>query len=154
MIYYLDSSAAVKLYVVEAGSDWLHHLLLAQEQTPVALSSHLLCVEIWSAFARRLRDGTVTATQHTHMNDWFLEHRHALYSLTAVNEAIIQRTHTLFVHHPLRAYDAMHLATALLINQQLLEKHLPALTFLCADDRLLTAAAAEGLAIDNPNAHP
>jgi hypothetical protein len=28
------------------------------------------------------------------------------------------------------------------------------LTFICADTRLLAAATAEGLLIDNPNAHP
>ncbi|MBN2002220.1 MAG: hypothetical protein JXA21_02585 [Anaerolineae bacterium] len=39
-------------------------------------------------------------------------------------------------------------------NQWLLTNHLPALIFLCADERLLTAAVAEGLVVDNPNTHP
>jgi hypothetical protein len=45
------------------------------------------------------------------------------------------------------------LATALTSNRLLSDSGLPALTFLCADDRLLDAATAEGLATDNPNCH-
>ena len=56
--------------------------------------------------------------------------------------------------HPLRAYDAIHLATALMVNRRLLAAGVLGLVFLCADDRLLQAAVAEGLAVDNPNEHP
>ncbi len=154
MTYYLDSSVAVKLYVTETGSDWMRSLLLTPPQDLVVISSHLLCVEVWSAFARRLRAGTVTLDQHTRIHDWFLQHRHELYRFRAVDEEIIQKTRELFVAYALRAYDAIHLATALLANRQLLSKHLPPVTFLCADDQLVAAAAAEGLAVDNPNDHP
>ncbi|MEW5958023.1 MAG: type II toxin-antitoxin system VapC family toxin, partial [Chloroflexota bacterium] len=57
--YYLDSSAAVKLYVAETGSDWLRDLLLVEPPVAV-LSSQLLRVELWSAFARRQREGTLS----------------------------------------------------------------------------------------------
>jgi len=46
------------------------------------------------------------------------------------------------------------LAAALDTNRQLMNARRPGLVFLCADDRLLQAAAAEGLAVDNPNDHP
>ena len=55
---------------------------------------------------------------------------------------------------PLRAYDAVHLATAWLLNEELLRAGQPPLTFVCADDRLMTIAQAEGLLTDNPNHHP
>lgn len=60
--YYLDSSAAVKLYVAQAGADWLHGLLL-NEPSVAVLSSHLLRVELWSAFARRHREGNLSAAE-------------------------------------------------------------------------------------------
>jgi predicted nucleic acid-binding protein len=53
---YLDTSAAVKLYVSEVGSGWLLRLLVSG-QLPIILSSRLLRVELWSTFARRLREG-------------------------------------------------------------------------------------------------
>ena len=151
--YYLDSSVAVKLYVAEIGSDWVRSLLLTTPQDLAVISSHLLCVEVWSAFSRRLRAGTVTLDQHTRIHDWFLQHRYKLYRFKAVDEEIVQATRELFRAYGLRAYDAIHLATALLANRQLLSKHLPPVIFLCADDQLISAAAAEGLAVDNPNDH-
>jgi hypothetical protein len=56
--------------------------------------------------------------------------------------------------YPLRAYDAVQLASALLTHDTLQVIGLPPPTFLAADDRLLATAEAEGLATDNPNAHP
>jgi|GEM_PF-1352005 len=56
--------------------------------------------------------------------------------------------------HPLRAYDAVQLASALIVNQTLTEVDLPVPAFLSADDRLLNTARAEGLPTDNPNLHP
>ena len=59
----------------------------------------------------------------------------------------------LLERHPLRAYDAVQLASGLFANDLLIAMEQPTLTFLCADDRLLAAAQAEGLAIDNPNSY-
>ena len=87
--YYLDTSAAVKLYVNETGSNWLRQLLIT---TPpgVIVSSVLLRVEIWSAFTRRQAEGTLTPTECARLRDWFNEHRAALYRFSPVNETIIQ----------------------------------------------------------------
>lgn len=68
--------------------------------------------------------------------------------------AVVDSASGLLECHPLRAYDAIHLATALSAQQFLADQNYPALTFLSADDRLNQAATAEGLAVDNPNAHP
>jgi hypothetical protein len=46
--------------------------------------------------------------------------------------------------HPLRAYDAVQLSTALLLHADLLGIGYE-LTFVCADARLLEIAQAEGL---------
>lgn len=151
--YYLDTSAAVKLYVPEVGSNWLRDLL-TPDQEPVVLSSLLLRVEMRSAFARRLREGTVTPDEYADMCYLFDVHRAAFYRLSPVAEMVIRRACTLVERHPLCGYDAVHLATALLLNQQLLDAGVATPIFLSADDRLNAAASAEGLAVDNPNHHP
>jgi hypothetical protein len=151
--YYLDTSAAVKLYVSETGSDWLRHLL-ASDQSLIVLSSLLLSAEIRSAFARRLREGSVTLDEHARMRDLFAEHRYGLYRFVSVSEAIIESACDLIDNHPLRTYDAVHLATALAINHWLEETGEAGLVFLSADARLNDAGAAVGLAVDNPNDHP
>ena len=56
--------------------------------------------------------------------------------------------------NPLRAYDAVQLATAWLLNQDLLDSAQAPLTFISADDRLLDIAQSEGLLTANPNHHP
>jgi hypothetical protein len=51
--------------------------------------------------------------------------------------------------HALRGYDAVQLAAALDVRLQV-----PMLTLVSADDELNAAATAEGLPVENPNAHP
>jgi len=53
--------------------------------------------------------------------------------------------------YPLRAYDAVQLATALRLNSVMLENELPPLTFVSADEILCEAAEAENIASVNPN---
>jgi len=148
--YYLDSSAAVKLYVAETGAGWLHNLLLVEPPVAV-LSSHLLRVELWSAFARRRREGALSTADFEQTITWFTEHLHSLYRLVPVTESVLQVACTLLETYPLRGIDALHLATATILNQQLAAAELAPLIFLSADARLNQAAQAAGLMVSNPN---
>ena len=56
--------------------------------------------------------------------------------------------------HPLRAYDALHLACALAVREAIARQQLSIPVFVAADDALLAAAAAEGFPVDNPLQHP
>ena len=72
----------------------------------------------------------------------------------AVSADILQSAHRLALRHPLRADDAVHLATALELGERMLWAGLPAPIFVSADAILLAAACgAEGLAAENPNEH-
>jgi hypothetical protein len=152
-IYYADTSALLKRYVQEVGSPWLI-ALVAPEQHPLVIASKLTIVEMTSAFARRRRENTITGAMYDEVNQAFLDDCRAQYQLVDVDDSIIARAQELLDSHPLRAYDAMHLATALIVNQFYVNTYQRPLTFLCADDRLNVAASAEGLAVDNPNHHP
>lgn len=55
--------------------------------------------------------------------------------------------------HPRRAGDAIQLASALTASAVLQTVGLPPLVFLAADDRLLAAALAEQLPVDDPRSH-
>ena len=152
-VYYLDTSALVKRYVDETGSDWLRATLNAQP-SPSIIIIHLAIVEMTSALTRRMRDGTLipadyTQTQHAFRADCMSE-----YEIVIAVGDIIDRANLLLEQYPLRAYDAMHLAAAVISNQRLLASNFEALTFLSADDRLNNAVSAEGLIVDNPNHHP
>lgn len=150
---YLDTSALLKQYVDEVGSDWLRRALFTSKHKVVIVSTYLLVAEVISALNRRVREGAVTPRDYTRLSGCFRDDCLDIYHLIAFDDAIIDLACTLLERHPLRAYDAVHLATASSINQRLVEAGEPALTFLSADDRLNDAAAAEGLMVDNPNDH-
>jgi len=54
----------------------------------------------------------------------------------------------------LRAYDAVQLACALRVRDDAMAIGVMPPIFVCADDALLAVAAAEGLSVENPHAHP
>lgn len=56
--------------------------------------------------------------------------------------------------HALRGYDAVQLASALEMVTLRSALGLAGLTFVSADGDLNAAAMAEGLNVDDPNAHP
>lgn len=53
--------------------------------------------------------------------------------------------------HGLRGYDAVHLATALALQQIRQSAGWSPLTFVSADNNQLSAANAEGVLVENPN---
>ncbi len=81
-----------------------------------------------------------------------IEHHIRLeYFVTALNPAIIRRAEDLLLRHPLRAYDAVQLASALDSAAQSVMNEESSPVFVSADRRLLAAAEAEGLTIEDPN---
>jgi predicted nucleic acid-binding protein len=151
--YYLDTSALIKRYVGETGSPWLRVLLDAPTR-PAVLLVHLVIVEVTSALMRRVREGTLTHAEYTQAQNAFRADCLRQYELVAAIDEVIDEANRLLETYLLRAYDALHLAAAVVSNRQLLANNLASLVFISADDRLNQAASAEGLAVDNPNSHP
>lgn len=147
-VAYYDTSALLKYYVSETGSDWVTQQLT---QRTVVLTSSLTLVETSCAFARRLREGVLASDECAKLEaavDYDAEYH---YHILEVTRATLQAARKLAKRHPLRAYDAVHLATALLASQSLEAAGKPPVLFVCADDQLLAAAEAEGMAATNPN---
>jgi len=151
--FYLDASALVKRYVDEVGSDWLH-ATIAPAQPSLLFASRMTIVEVISAFARRVREGSLSPEELATVRDAFRGDCLNEYQIMPPTMTVIDLACALLEQHPLRAYDATHLATALGAQQFLAAQGYPPLTFLSADDRLNKVATAEGLAVDNPNHHP
>ena len=150
--YYLDASALVKRYVDEVGSDWLG-TIVAPAQPALLFTSRMAIIEVISAFARRVRDGSLTSDEFATARDAFRGDCLSEYQIMPPTVIVIDLACALLERHPLRAYDATHLATALGAQQFLVAQDYLPLIFLSADDRLNRAASAEGLAVDNPNYH-
>jgi hypothetical protein len=151
--FYADTSALIKRYLAEDGSAWMR-ALCDPASGNVLITSELAGIEAVSALARRRREAMLTAEQYTALRDDFLAHYGQEYQVVPLTEPLQARTRVLLERHPLRAYDALHLAAALLVAEQLRAAQLAAPVFLAADVRLLTATSAEGLSVDTPLNHP
>ena len=150
--YYLDTSALIKHYVAEPGSQWVEAVIFGSADT-VSLTSRVTMVEVWSALARRRREASISPQDHADAVDAFREDCLTRYRFVEFESPVIELAGQLLDRHPLRAYDAVQLASALIISHALTEAGLPTPIFLSADDRLLTIARAEGIPSDNPNLH-
>ncbi|MBI5304568.1 MAG: type II toxin-antitoxin system VapC family toxin [Chloroflexi bacterium] len=149
MIYFLDTSALIKRYLNETGSVWVRDLTDSPEHVFVA--SRLTTTEIISAFARRLREGTVTRTQYADHRNAFDDDCATRYHIIELENNTFDLARDLIERHPLRTLDALQLASALATNRVFVSLNLSPLNFLSSDNRLLQIAQHEGLSTDNPN---
>jgi predicted nucleic acid-binding protein len=151
--YYLDTSALGKRYVDETGSAWVR-VLTASKTGHALLTARITMVEMYSVLARRKREGSVPARACAIAAQAFTEHGIFEYRFIELDISIIARARDLLDRYSLRAYDSVHLASALVANQALVARTVSPLVFVSADTRLLTVALAEGLATENPEQHP
>ena len=79
-------------------------------------------------------------------------HLRSGYTALSMTDRIVHSAMDLVQRYPLRGYDAIPLASALQVNAQCAALGIPGPVFVSADNDL--NAAAEGLAVDDPNAHP
>ena len=149
-IYFLDSSALIKRYVVEIGSPWIKTLTDSQTGNSL-LVVRITWVEVLSAFARRQREGGITAAEVAALIQKFRSEFNSRYRVIEVDGALVERAGELIVQYPLRAYDAVQLASALRVQSVLTSMTETQLIFVSADNRLLDIAQSAGLVIDNPN---
>lgn len=150
--YYLDSSALCKRYVAEAGAGWIVSLFdpVHRHRLLVVRVTH---VEIASALARRAREGTLSAAGQSTALKLFAYHLSQRLGVVEVDAALCEQAALLAHRQSLRAYDSLQLARAMKANTLLMSVGAGGLTFLSADARLLKAAEAEGLSVDNPEGH-
>jgi len=152
-IFYADSSILVKRHVRETGSVWFQNLLLPASNNSI-ITSKLSVVEVFSAFNRRKREATISQIDYADFAKDFLTISNDEYHLLGLNDFVIAESQRLLETHPLRAGDAIQLATAIYARNMLQNSQLPPPIFLASDTKLLDAAVAEGFTTDNPNLHP
>ena len=150
--YYADSSTLVKRHIPESGSAWFK-ALLAATAGHIFLTAQLSLVEVYSALNRRVREAAITPADYQRLTAKLLHVWSVDYEIINLTPLIIDDARTLLERYPLRAYDAVQLASALQARRMLLTASAAAPIFLAADNRLLVAARAEGFVTDNPNSH-
>ncbi len=152
-VYFFDSSALVKRYVQETGSAWVQ--VLCQQTPPQNLYiARIAGAEVISAIARCGRRGDLSPHDLATALDRFRQDFATTYEIIDISSAIVTRAMDFAQHRFLRGYDAVQLAVAWGLHTFRQTLGLPVLTLVSADNDLNAAATAEGLTVDNPNAHP
>lgn len=134
---YLDTSSLVKLYAPESESATVKRLVAAAD---VTATSRVAYVETRAAFARKRREQSVSLKDYRTLvqdfdQDW------ESYFIVDVSEALVKTAAQLAEKHALRGYDAIHLASAVIVHGQ----GDRSVNFSCFDARLSRAARRERL---------
>lgn len=109
-------------------------------------------VEIAAALSKKVRMNEISEDDYQSAVLLFLiDVRNEEYFLLPLSDQIIESAVNLTRKYPLRAYDAVHLANAVVLNTTLLEANLPSLVFVASDRILCKAAQDEGLSNINPD---
>jgi predicted nucleic acid-binding protein len=151
--YFFDSSGLVKRYIAETGTAWVVGLADPAAGNDLYLAA-VAGVEVVSALVRRSRGGSLPAADAaTALSQFRYDFAHQ-YQIVGITDALLARAMALAETHALRAYDSVQLAAVMELNTERVNMRLPALTLVSADQELNTAAVAEGVSADDPNAHP
>lgn len=136
MIYF-DTSALIKLFVNEAGSRLVARLVT--EDGAVA-TAKIAYTEVHAGLVRKHRAGEISAAEYARTSREF-EAEWPAYVRLDLQDDLLVLARDLVRRHPLRGFDAIHLASALSLQSAVEDD----LRFVAADGRLLRAASAERL---------
>ena len=145
-LYYVDTSALVKLYIREPGTERMLQLASRTASNQLAVLS-LVPVELRSALRRRERAGEINAIVTQHLLSRFQRHLEGKFLRQIVTDPILDSACDFIDKYGLTALDAIQLAGYFALRTTC-GKNVP--TFVCADRELLYAAQAEALPIIDP----
>ncbi len=145
-LYYLETSALVKLYVREPGTDRLLQLASNLSENRLAVLA-MSAVEVRSAIRRRERAGDIDSKTAGFILDRLQKHLETTFIRQALNDTVLDGALEIIDRYALRAYDAIQLAGCLALKTA---ANVDSPTFVCSDQQLLDAARSELLAVLDP----
>lgn len=142
---FFDTSALVKRYYEEEGSETVDELVEAEGNEVVITS--LSVVETASALRRKQNRGELVSEAVDHLLSAFFEEALDAFVILPMDEAFSGTALDLVLQDDLRTLDSLQLAAALSIVTETSEP-----VFVCADRDLAGVAAERGLETRNPAA--
>lgn len=141
MIYF-DSSALVKRYVREDGSDAVQSLI---RQGEGIATSKLTYPEMLSAFGRKQRAGELARGLFGRLLDQFEADWKTVF-VVELHDDLLPTVKLLLTKYLLKGADTVHLSSALWLKRTVQAD----MTFVASDANLLKAAQGERLKVINP----
>jgi uncharacterized protein len=143
--YFLDSTAFVKLFVQEAGTDAIIRLMEATEDNRKLISAGTP-LEIYAALRRRERVGGISPEDSEAARN-ILRVEAARMVQQPLNPAVLEAARQLLDHHELRSADALQLGAAVVAREMFQGMEI---VFVSSDQHLLEAAKTEHFETLNP----
>jgi len=145
-LYYLETSALVKLYVYEPGTERLLALAAGDAGHRFAILS-IAQIEFRSAIRRRQRGGEIPTSAADELIETFRRHSEGKFLIQPFSDSLLDVALALIDSYALRGFDAMQLAGYLFLRS-ISGSEEP--IFVCADKVLLSTARNEGCPILDP----
>lgn len=139
--YYVDTSALVKRYHTESGSERVDHLF--SDPTASFLAANIALTEITSALDRKVQENLLTRDALNTVLAAIARDLLEDFWLIEIERAHILRSQELILRHHLRALDALHLSVLLSLQDL-------APVLVSADQKLLEAARLERFTVLDP----
>lgn len=143
-IIYLETSALVKRYVEEAGTEAADRLFDEKLPDEFFSISTLAVLELKSALRRLVKAGRIRESQYRDLIAEFTRDAASISLILPVNDALMEEAATALESHALRAGDAIHFATILQVKQVADDTRQP-LIVVTSDLELLEACGQEWL---------
>jgi uncharacterized protein len=147
--YFFDSSALVKRYNSEIGTNWVLKIYRPSSNNLIHIAQITL-VEVIAALTRRAKVKSQSSGYAKSIKRFDRDIKDR-FSVFKIDDSIITQAMKLAVQYGLRGYDAVQLSSALHAEKELSQLNLSPLIFVSADNELNNAAKAEGLNVENPN---
>jgi len=142
--YFLDTSALVKRYYDEPGTETVDRLV--SSEMPTAISS-LSVIETTSTFRRKYNRDEITESDTNALLGEFFREALDDFMIIPLDESLTQFSFELVTAHDLRTLDSLQLSAALSLST---DEEAP--VFVCADSDLVSTAKQHGLDTVNPEA--
>ena len=144
---FLDTSAIVRRYdPTEPGAALVRALCSRAAGHTLWLAS-LTSVEVASALNRKVRDGSLSVYERNGKWRLFRFHWRHQYTIHDLDAGTYRSAERLLFQYPLRAFDAVHVAAALVVRRRFGSRAVD-FCFCTADERQRRAAEAEGLTVE------
>ena len=115
MISYFDTSAIVKFYINETGSDVLREIF---DKSEIFVTSEIAYIETVSAFIRINNERLISDIDLKNLLSDFKNNWNDFFTLkTDFN--IIQKAGLLIEKYKLRSYDSLHLSSAMIFRERI-----------------------------------
>jgi predicted nucleic acid-binding protein len=138
---FFDTSALVKRYYEEDGSENVDELIEDEDSTVIITS--LSIIEATSAFRRKHNRGEIEQERMNRLLSTFFEEAIEDFVIVPIEESFMKYSFSLILAEDLRTLDSLQLSAAITVNQENLK-------FISADKKLNEVAKEQELETHNP----